>query len=99
MQPWGLYNKETLSNDEAHQFADESLKSDREIVMTAIKSDGLVLQFAAEEVKADRGIVLNAVRKKYFLDSALKYCSDVLKADREIVLTAIQADGFSLQYV
>ena len=67
--------------------------------MTAIKSDGLVLQFAAEEVKADRGIVLNAVRKKYFLDSALKYCSDVLKADREIVLKAIQADGFSLQYV
>ena len=42
-------------------FANENLKSDREIVLEAVRNDGRALEYASEIFKSDRGIVLEAV--------------------------------------
>ena len=39
-------------------------RSDREVVLMAVQSDGLALRFASEELRADREVVLRSVMKK-----------------------------------
>jgi len=36
------------------EYASDDLKSDRELVMKAVKKDGDALRYAAEELKCDR---------------------------------------------
>merc|ERR1712187_635486 len=42
--------------------ADESMKSNREIVTAAVRCDGVALQHASDKLKNDRGVVLAAVK-------------------------------------
>ena len=37
------------------EYADESLKADREVVLEAVKTYGKALQFADKKLRADRG--------------------------------------------
>ena len=96
---------EAIKNDGmAHsslEYASDSLKADREVVLAAIRGhdfgfgDGEgPLQYADESLGADREVVLEAVMKGGY---NLEYASDSLKADREFVLEAIRNGGF-LQY-
>ncbi len=79
----------------ALEYADKSLKADREIVLKAVKQYGENLQYAAKNLKADREIVFAAVKQVYY---ALQYAAKSLKADREIVLAAVKQDGRALEY-
>ena len=73
------------------QYAADSLKADREVVLEAVKSwtparapiilNNNALQYAADSLKADREVVLEAV-KKY--RSALQYASEELQNDPEL---------------
>ena len=67
-------------------IASAALKDDREIVLEAVKQEGLVLKYAKAALKEDeeRG--------------ALKYASAALKDDREIVLEAVKHNGKALYY-
>jgi len=42
----------------ALEYASEKLKDDKEIVLEAVKQDGLALQFISEKLKDDKEIVL-----------------------------------------
>ena len=55
--------------------------SSREIVLRAVKQDGLALEYASYELKADRKVVLAAVKQN---GDALKYAANELKADPEL---------------
>ena len=46
--------------------AAEELKSDREIVLAAVKESGDALEFATEELKGDRELILAAVKQNGF---------------------------------
>ena len=54
--------KET-SKGEALEFADESLKADREVVLEAVRQDGWALGDSDESLQADREVGLEAVRQ------------------------------------
>ena len=67
----------------------------REVVLAAVRYNGLALMHAAEDLKADREIVLEAVQD---FASALEYASDDLKNDRDIVLEAVKQYSGALEY-
>ena len=71
------------------------MKSDRDIVMAAVKRNGLALEHASAELKADRGIVMATVKQNGW---ALKHASDGLKANRDIVMMAVKGHGDALEY-
>jgi len=74
------------------QYASLELKSDHELVLAAVRSEGLSLQHASEQLRADREVVLAAVAQ---FGCALRFADDALKADRQVVLTAVSADELS----
>jgi len=47
----------------ALEYASEKLKDDKEIVLEAVKQDGLALEYASEKLKDDKEIVLEAIKK------------------------------------
>jgi hypothetical protein len=77
------------------EFAAEKLRSNREIVLAAVKANGNALKFAAKELRSDREIVLAAVIKN---GSALECTAEELKSDREIVFAAVLNDGSALEF-
>lgn len=68
--------------------ADDSLKSDRDFIVAAVKQGGWALEYADASLKADREVVLVAVKQD---GRALKFADDSLKADREVVLVAVKS--------
>ena len=51
----------------ALQSADESFKSDMEVVLAAVTQDGSALEFAAIPLKSDKDVVLAAVTSQQLL--------------------------------
>ena len=94
------------------QYADDSLKKDKEVVLAAVSSLSsnhedsfeIYLEYADDSLKKDREVVLMAVKHNC---SSLEYASKNLQADREIVLAAVKFEaksgpvyqrGFMLEY-
>ena len=81
--------KEALKQIKADDFfslgddVDEKLQGDKEIVLAAVKKDGLDLEHADAKLVADKEIVLAAVKQNGY---ALEHADAKLKADKEIVL-------------
>ena len=69
--------------------------SDKNIVLAAVKQDGLVLYFVSKELKKDREIVLAAVKQDGW---ALLDASKELQADKEIVSAAVKQNGRALRF-
>mmetsp|Transcript_126058 Transcript_126058/g.251676 ORF Transcript_126058/g.251676 Transcript_126058/m.251676 type:complete len:369 (-) Transcript_126058:52-1158(-) len=70
-------------------------KADHEIVLTAVRQNGMALEYAATELHEDVAIVRAAVEDSGL---ALKHAAAALRSDREIVLAAVQQHGMALQY-
>ena len=69
---------------------------DSEVVLLAVKKNGLALQFASERLRNDRDVVAVAVQRNGL---ALQFASDALKQDKDIVTQAIQSNGAALAHV
>ena len=88
-------------------YALEELLRDREIVLAAVRSHGIILAFSKkpeeEKFKAleyaikDREIVLAAVRSDGW-NLCLEDVSNDLKNDKELVLAAVRTDNNNFQY-
>ena len=74
--------------------ADE-LRTDREVVMAAVRNNREALYRASPELRADREVVMAAVSNH---GSALNWASPELRADRDIVMAAVRNDGYALSY-
>ena len=79
----------------ALSYASARLKADREIVMGAVKQNGLALSYASADLKGDREFVMDAVQQD---GRALEYVSADFKGDREIVMEAVKHAGWILDY-
>ena len=65
------------------QFAQPLARTDKEVVLTAVKRDGPALKYVALELRADKEVVLAAVAAD--LGSlALRYAAPELQEDEEI---------------
>eukprot|EP00971_Amphidinium_carterae_P043145 848664-Amphidinium_carterae.1 len=72
----------------ALEHVDEVWKSDREVVLTAVRQyDVRALRFAAQALMGDREFVLEAVQKS---GRALQYATEALRSDREVVIAAVR---------
>ena len=65
----------------------EELKSDREIILAAVKESVYNLEYASEELRGDKEIVTIAIMGE---GCCLKYASEELKGNREIVLAGVK---------
>lgn len=74
---------------------DATLTGYRDLVLEALKQNGLSLQYADESLKNDKSIVLEAVKS---WGGALEYAHEDLRKDRDIVLEAIKNQGMALEY-
>ena len=82
-------------NGMALQWASETLRNDKDIVMIAVKQNGMALQWAPETLRNDKNIVKAAVQQN---GMALQWAPEILKNNKEIVMEAIQQDGFALTW-
>ncbi|CAE6920617.1 unnamed protein product [Symbiodinium sp. CCMP2592] len=73
----------------------ENLKSDREVVLSAVQSEGCRLQHATERLKDDRSLVLAAVSSD---GAALAFASKRLRCDKGLALAAVTKCGTALQF-
>ena len=64
-------------------FADTSLKADKEFVLAVVRRHGYALRYADASLKADKDVVLAAVKK---CGNALQFADASLKADMDVEL-------------
>lgn len=98
--PFDLQTREnlllTLKNGGGYiDFIPIDLRSDKEILMFAIKYYAKNLSQASAELKNDKEIVLAAVKSS---GEVLEYVSDELRNDAEIVLAAVSQNGAALKF-
>ena len=67
------------------------LQADKDVVMSAVKSQGVALQWASETLRADRDLVMEAVRAAGGF-KVLKWASHNLTSDPDIILKAVKLD-------
>lgn len=72
-------------------------QNDKEVVLVAVKVNGLALEHASKELQQDEDVVLAAVSDE---PNALKLLDrkNPLRNDVEIVLAAVSQDGWALEY-
>ena len=70
-----------------------AVKTDREVILADVHSNGLALKYA-NKFKTDKEVVLTAVKQNGI---ALQYASEDLTANKEVVLTAVHNNGLALQ--
>jgi len=73
--------------------ATKALKSDREVVLAAVRHSGDALLLS--EFAGDKEVVLEAVAN---LGDSLRYAEKAFRSDKEIVLAAVRQNGLSLRY-
>ncbi|CAJ1421035.1 unnamed protein product [Effrenium voratum] len=73
----------------------ETLRGDREVVLSAVQCEGIRLQYASEKLRDDRSLVLAAVQRD---GRALAFASPRLRADRALALAAVAQTGLALQF-
>ena len=76
-------------------YACKRLKNNKEIVLAAVKTNGMNLEYASKKLKADKEVVLAAVNNNGL---ALEYANVEICADRNIIFEAVRQNGSALQY-
>lgn len=71
------------------------VKNDRELLLAAVKENGLVIAFVNEKFSGDKEVVLAAVNS---YGDALAFASDGLKNDVEVVIATVKNNGSALQF-
>eukprot|EP00933_Yihiella_yeosuensis_P005013 TRINITY_DN109430_c0_g1_i1.p1 TRINITY_DN109430_c0_g1~~TRINITY_DN109430_c0_g1_i1.p1 ORF type:complete len:256 (+),score=57.23 TRINITY_DN109430_c0_g1_i1:152-919(+) len=89
---------EAVSEDPDGTFlseAPEHIRSDREVILAAVRHNGRALEFASGGLQADAEVVLNALEEDSF---ACNYIAEELWATREVVLAAVRRRGIALRH-
>ena len=71
------------------QFFNDEIKSDRDVVLAAVKQYGYALEYTCDALKNDKELVLFAVTQD---GSAIRHASEILKNDKEVVLAALKGE-------
>ena len=94
--PRELWMEFIQSHKGSLKYAPDYIRSDREVVLAAVRRRGCELDYAPGQLKKDREVVLAAVGQKGL---ALEHASEELQNDREVVLAAVKQDGGVLKSV
>ena len=81
----------------AFQWADESLKIDKEFVMSLIKAKSAgILEYADRSFRYDEKFMFEAVKYDHF---ALYFASQSIKINIEIAKVAVKHSPFAIEYI
>lgn len=61
--------------------ANESLKNDKELIMIAVKKNGVNICFASEDLKNDKEVALTALKNNDLVDLVIKFLGNQLKEE------------------
>ena len=75
----------------ALKFADEFLKKDKEIVLEAVRSDGMALEFADDSLKKDKEIINLAVQNN---NKSIIYSDIILKKDKDFIMELLEKETY-----
>jgi hypothetical protein len=78
------------------EFADNSLKKNKNIMMKVVEMDGNALEYIDDSLKKDKDIVLKAIGTNN--GHVLRYADDSLRQDKSIVIAAVKTNGSALAY-
>lgn len=62
-------------------YVDETIKTDRDVMLSVVSGNGLYLKHLPDNLKRDKEIVLNAVKNR---SGALEYANEIMKKDIDI---------------
>lgn len=85
-----------LNYESILKYVSDELRSDKDVVLEAVKSNGLGLRYASPSLRDDIEVVLAAVKQN---GVAIQYSSDRLKNDLEVVVEAICNNYYALRYI
>lgn len=66
----------------------DKLRSDKDVILSAVTQYGLLLEFARGDLVNDRDVILAAVKQNGY---SLKYASEELQRDKEVLSAARQS--------
>ena len=87
--------RKVSANGKQLENLDDKLKSNKEVVLAAVKQNGGALCHAVENLKNDKEVVLAAVKQN---GTSFYWASAKLKTDKEFVLEAVKQNGASLSW-
>ena len=73
----------------------KNIMRETDVVLAAVRSDGMLLEDVPRIFRRERGVVLAAVNNN---GRALEYVPEFLREDSQVVLAAVENDGLALQY-
>ncbi len=88
--------KIVVRRGECLKFAPDSLRSDGNIVLKAVKSCPSVIAYASDGLQNDRKFVKQAVNQN---GAVIEYVRDRFKNDKGIALLAVRKDGGNLSFL
>nr|CAG4709249.1 unnamed protein product [Naegleria fowleri] len=83
------------SNGLCLQYLSKELRSNRQIVASAVEQDGNALQFASEELRDDTTIVDIAIEND---PDCIRFASHHILSCKSYMMDVVSTDGFLLQY-
>lgn len=84
-----------VTSGEGLEYAPSSLRDDKEVVLTAVKSSGDALFDASSRLKGDKEVVLAAVSESPY---ALQFASSNLQDDKDVVTRAVMLEPSSIRF-
>lgn len=92
---WAQTIQDVASGRIRLEEVDASRRQDREVVLAAVRRNGLQLEQASKELRGERDIVLAAVAER---GQSLGFAAEPLRGDHEIVLQAVKKDGLAVRH-
>lgn len=81
--------------DGVDRIALEALCQNHDVVVAAVRQNGLALQYASETLRSSPAVVSVAVKENGL---ALQYATEALRNFRNLVMIAVRQNGLALQY-
>ena len=76
------------------EFIPDKFKDDKDIVLKAMKTDGISLEFVSDRLKEDKEVVMTAVKNNW---KALEFAPDKFKDDKDIIMEVVKQNGKALK--
>ena len=76
------------------EFIPDKFKDDKDIVLKAMKTDGISLEFVSDRLKEDKEVVMTAVKNNW---KALEFVPDKFKDDKDIIMEVVKQNGKALK--
>lgn len=89
------WNTAVLCDWRVLEVAPWELRSNRNVVLEVVRSNGLALQYASDALRCDPNVALEAVIRT---GAALLHCHDDLQKDVDFVLEAVKGNPHVLDY-